>query len=57
LGQYLVMPLPALQSGRTATHTTRSAGTYTSAVTYTLAVAVIDAARLSSTVSATVTVS
>ena len=39
------------QSGRTATHT------YTSAGTYTLAVAVIDTARLSSTVSATVTVS
>jgi PKD repeat protein len=40
-----------VQSGRTATHT------YTSAGTYTLAVAVIDTARLSSTVSTTVTVS
>jgi PKD repeat protein len=39
------------QSSRTATHT------YTTPGTYTVAVAVIDTARLSSTVSATVTVS
>jgi PKD repeat protein len=39
------------QSGMTATHT------YTVPGTYTVAVAVIDTARLSSTVSATVTVS
>jgi PKD repeat protein len=40
-----------VQSGRTATHTYAASGTYA------LAVAVIDTARLSSTVSATVTVS
>jgi PKD repeat protein len=40
----------AAQSGMTASHT------YTNPGTYTLAVAVIDTARLSSTVSATVTV-